>query len=67
MRALRNRDRRTCDSVRGQRTTPWAPCIPEPDPEPETAPGIVAVGGGGVVGGIVVDDDLHHHGNWAWF
>lgn len=66
MRALRSRERRTCDSVRGQSTTPWAPCEPEPEPEPEPGPGTAAMGGGGVVG-IVVDDDLHHQGNWACF
>lgn len=64
MRALRSRDRRACDSVRGQSTTPWTPCEPEPEADP--GPSTMAMGGGGVVG-IVVDDDLHHQGNWTCF
>ena len=56
VRARRNLDRRTCDSVRGQRTTP---CVPEPDAEQEPA-----IGGGGVVA-VDVGDDLHHQGNWS--
>lgn len=63
MRARRSRDRRTCDSVRGQSTTPWLPCVPEAAPA-VAGPGAVVVEVGAAAA-IVAEDDLHHHGNWT--
>jgi len=64
VRARRSRDRRTCDSVRGQSTTPWPPCVPEAAPAVPAGPGAMAVEVGAAAA-IVAEDDLHHHGNWT--